>query len=1672
MKRYLFCLLAAIPALIFGGVISLVNEDASALTLNFQMPDFRLEEISEGGEIWQQIITDEGVYTADEGHPQLKMFAVPIAIPIDGYVSAEIVSSQQRELDGVNILPVPYRQVVDEGVSYYTQRDFLAYQKASVYPNQILEVSEPAFIGDRRFVTLRVYPFRYIASMERLIVIEDIVISVAIGGSKKSTQNWQFSENIIDAAGDSFFINNSSSKGWRLEKKKDYSYSAPKSGLNGINEIQLIVDQEGIYQVRYSDLKELIIEMTDSLGVDMAWDIDRIDPRRLELSDRHGQVPIHFVGENDGKFHEGDYFEFFGDRLPGENSYYGAHTAENVYTLKLVDGYGARMMVENGGLIDSNSANFILAEAYQHTVHFEEQLMTDKLGMGWSAGNPNFYREDNWFWRRIKAPDLEIVPIKLQYPLDSDLQKGSAKVALHGLTYFQDLPSGQFDHEATVRINAAMVGTHSWVGQREKIFETTNTITNSFLRHGENQVYISLSGNTPSGENEQILLDYIDLTYWREYKTDEDFIKFTKPANRPNGLYQFDLQGFSSPNVSVYKIGSSIFNSMQIEPFNIGGHAPWTVSLQDSVHSNNVRYYAVEESSKKSPKAMRLNIPSDLKNPMNAANVVVVAPYAFTLAEGTLDLVELWESEGHTVKIVDVQDIYDEFNHGIVSADPIKEFFRYAYNNWSSPQLSHAILLGEGIADTRDNSPSRRYNLIPVRKTWTDKHGATASDTWYACIVGDDLIPDISVARITAWEEEQIADFAAKARSYREDMHTNRLWNSTITFTAGGKIEDGHDKFSSQSENIRRLAVPESYHVKRVYTSTQTVSRDYFGGTFDLKDAINSGTVYVQFMGHGGGMVWADYNLFNRNDIATLNNRTYPVVLSLSCYASAFDTNGAASISESLILQPNKGAIVTLGFAGLGYLYQDEEWGLAFCEAAFDHDFPTLGDAYIYTLARFFTMTSGIDARYALTNGSAFLGDPLIRFNKPSEDVEVSLSKTVANAGEQISIEAEFPPEVNMARLFVLNENEIVQNVPYDMPAIGGNFSTTYNFPTTATNYAGKIRVAGYSANKEYVGSTRYAVGRPSVEHVSFIPEHPAFSDSIGCMVRVFSPSDVTSLVCRVRTDSSLTVGNQWRIIWEDLPMVQSTEDPTIWITSRKLEKQRAGKELFYKYRLTDAQSRSYETRLTSFLVKGPDLVLKDIKFVDDGGVPRLLVKSTNIGNTDAPMTDLKTYYRIGSGSSVLFASQDFAPLRMNEERWDEIPLTGAPAATLNIEVRVNTSNAFTELHLFVNTNNYISIVVPFNYHSISTAGGSFDSVDGNLECLVPNGFVAGSSTLSINTIPKILPHHQPDLHKILLRNPAAGLDWQHSIAYDVQLFDSAIVDSLGFYSPGKRLELSFKYHATDEDTQAYEGDNSYKLYRWNEEFERWVMLGGHISTTNNSVSFEIVRNGIYSIFRNLDNQAPTIDVNVEDQEFTLGGYVSGEGVVSILLSDANGIDVIDDSIKLYLNGNIVDASEYVISVNKENISSVPIKYQLDLIPGVHELKIDCRDLNGNFVTRVIQFTVNKKFNIMNIGNYPNPVIGRAEDPRNDGRTRFTYVLTDSADEVYIKLYTVSGRLVKTFRDLPTGVGYHEYPRTVHGWDCRDDQGYTLANGVYFYKVVARKGGKKIEKIMKMAILR
>jgi hypothetical protein len=79
----------------------------------------------------------------------------------------------------------------------------------------------------------------------------------------------------------------------------------------------------------------------------------------------------------------------------------------------------------------------------------------------------------------------------------------------------------------------------------------------------------------------------------------------------------------------------------------------------------------------------------------------------------------------------------------------------------------------------------------------------------------------------------------------------------------------------------------------------------------------------------------------------------------------------------------------------------------------------------------------------------------------------------------------------------------------------------------------------------------------------------------------------------------------------------------------------------------------------------------------------------------------------------------------------------------------------------------------------------------------------------------------------------------------------------------------------------------------------------------------------------------------------------------------------------------------------------------------------------------------------------------------------FCYELESNADDVTITIYTISGRKVKSIIGASAIKGYNE-----EMWDTRNDDGDKVANGTYFYKMVAEKDSKKVQRIGKLSIIR
>jgi hypothetical protein len=107
---------------------------------------------------------------------------------------------------------------------------------------------------------------------------------------------------------------------------------------------------------------------------------------------------------------------------------------------------------------------------------------------------------------------------------------------------------------------------------------------------------------------------------------------------------------------------------------------------------------------------------------------------------------------------------------------------------------------------------------------------------------------------------------------------------------------------------------------------------------------------------------------------------------------------------------------------------------------------------------------------------------------------------------------------------------------------------------------------------------------------------------------------------------------------------------------------------------------------------------------------------------------------------------------------------------------------------------------------------------------------------------------------------------------------------------------------------------------------------------------------------------------------------------------------------------------------------------------GSHQLALEIRHQGELTTTRVLDFQVGGQL-LQQVATYPNPF---------DQFTTITYQLARPADEVTIRIYTISGRLVNEFRG-PRTVGYSQL-----AWDGSDAERNQVANGLYIYRVIAK----------------
>ncbi len=343
------------------------------------------------------------------------------------------------------------------------------------------------------------------------------------------------------------------------------------------------------------------------------------------------------------------------------------------------------------------------------------------------------------------------------------------------------------------------------------------------------------------------------------------------------------------------------------------------------------------------------------------ANAIYIAPAGFM--DALEPLLQLRREQGYTVASIDVQDIYDGWSYGHLSATAIRTFLRYAHASWSPTPIS-VVLVGDGTWDPHNYEEKDNTNFIPPYLADVDPWlGEAACENCYVQLDGDDPLTgddpagqffsiDMWIGRLPVKSPGELTDVAKKMISY-EKMSGVHLWQNRVVFIAdnyirsitdtGEKVVDLAGDFAKHSDNIAMLS-PATIDNERVYYDPYPQVADPTGqqpwrisnATQAFKNVLSelsAGAGVVVYNGHSHQWQWAvtdesaaanpDY-LFGLYDADGLTNKdSYFINLSMTCLTSQFQKPAVSGtvLDERLLLNPTGGAVAVWGPAGLSVAY-------------------------------------------------------------------------------------------------------------------------------------------------------------------------------------------------------------------------------------------------------------------------------------------------------------------------------------------------------------------------------------------------------------------------------------------------------------------------------------------------------------------------------------------------------------------------------------------------------------------------------------------------------------------------------------------------------------------------------------------------------------------------------
>jgi len=559
--------------------------------------------------------------------------------------------------------------------------------------------------------------------------------------------------------------------------------------------------------------------------------------------------------------------------------------------------------------------------------------------------------EDNYFGQAIVDSPATIENFTLK-GVDPNGPDALMQINALGVTGIQ--------HHVNVVINGVDAGVFNGSGAYAP-FGGTFVVPAAVLREGMN----TLTLNTTLS-NDSCVFNSVKVTYSRKYAADTNRVQFVTPGYR-----RAAVSGFTTPNIKVFDITLDGDPQQILDLPIVQDGSTFSVKMP----SNRAAiFYAVGDSGYLQSPSVTADSPSSLASTDNGADMIIISyssPQFIAAAETWAEYRRTRNGGQFNVRVVNIDDVFDEFSYGAHSGQGVKDFLSFAISNWHNPKPFAVLLIGDASHDRRNYEGFGNWDMVPTKNVDLI-YEETGSDEALADINNPpDGLADLSIGRIPVRTAQAVQSMLNKTMLF--ETPSNQSLDRGAIFAFDTPQGYDFDAMSHILANQLPSPMPKTFINRGLPDPNPNMIQDPLAHQH-LMDGVNAGPYIVNYSGHGTSGVWNNSSFFSVADAQQLTNQARPSLFTmLTCFNGYFLRPRPTddSLGEALVKAPNGGAAAT--WASTTETTPDYQltMGAEFYRQIASAQHPRLGD-----MIRYAKLTiAGSDVGYSWV----LLGDPMLK---------------------------------------------------------------------------------------------------------------------------------------------------------------------------------------------------------------------------------------------------------------------------------------------------------------------------------------------------------------------------------------------------------------------------------------------------------------------------------------------------------------------------------------------------------------------------------------------------------------------------------------------------------------------------------------------------------------------